>query len=670
MKAKRLIPIVLSLLMVGTLFAGCGGKGDSNTPEPPPSGDTDAPTVTGVVASADKTEANVGDTVNLSAVVNGTNNPSQAVTWEITEGGDFATLNGSTLTLTGEGTVKVVAKSNADSTKKSDVITITINAQQGGGGEASDTSTVFNNKIYLVGDSTVCAFTDSYYLPRYGYGTQIAEYINVPAENVKNYAMSGRSSYSLITDTASNYNTLKSEIKSGDYLIIGFGHNDEKREVARYSDPTLATDDASTMIGTHNAGRPVSFKYILYNYYIKIAEEAGAIPVLCTPITRFDAKNAGYTGSIIHQTETKTDTDTTANPDVTTQFNGGDYSQAIRDLANEKGVALVDLTTITANDYQALGNDVAKNYHAATGASWADESKTSKVPTGIDATHTNKYGAKMNAYHIATELAKTQLSIKASIKTNIVKPTYETEYEGAINQSYVITENRPFNPETDAANTLGSLTASTTDSASQNSYKWYGTNIGNLDPTHISISQGSDANGATFTISVTAGKGKVASGEDQMAAVFIQVPWATAFTVTADVAVTEYGGSQSGFGLMVRDDIAVGKVETIATNYITAGVYGTSSGSPMGFCRNNGTLAKSGTKAPNDSLAGNTYSLSLARTSQSVTANFGTNSYSAVSDFDLAASDSEYVYICLWATRGANVTFSNIHFTSGEWQSA
>ena len=70
-------------------------------------------------------------------------------------------------------------------------------------------------------------------------------------------------------------------------------------------------------------------------------------------------------------------------------------------------------------------------------------------------------------------------------------------------------------------------------------------------------------------------------------------------------------------------------------------------------------------------LAANSeYLLTLARSSQSITAKIGNYSYSVVSGFDLAVSDSEYVYVCLWATPGTEVTFSNISFTSNEWVNA
>ena len=76
-----------------------------------------------------------------------------------------------------------------------------------GGGMGEVPSEPFTGKIYIVGDSTVCSFNDNYYLPRYGYGTQISKYINVADENVENLALSGRSSKSFLAEE--NYTTFK-----------------------------------------------------------------------------------------------------------------------------------------------------------------------------------------------------------------------------------------------------------------------------------------------------------------------------------------------------------------------------------------------------------------------------------------------------------------------------
>ena len=76
--------------------------------------------------------------------------------------------------------------------------------------------------VYMVGDSTVCNYTNdtSLAFPRNGYGMWVGNYLNENA-TVVNLALSGRSSKSFLQET--NYTTLKNSISKGDYLIIGFG---------------------------------------------------------------------------------------------------------------------------------------------------------------------------------------------------------------------------------------------------------------------------------------------------------------------------------------------------------------------------------------------------------------------------------------------------------------
>jgi lysophospholipase L1-like esterase len=221
--------------------------------------------------------------------------------------------------------------------------------------------------LYLVGDSTVCSFNDTYYYPRYGYGTQLYRYFNLP---IINLALSGRSSKSFIVEK--NYQNLLQNIKSGDFLLIGFGHNDEKPDPLRYTNPSLKIDN------------PSSFQYYLYTFYIKIALDRGAIPILCTPIVRRNPAGE-YTGIFIHKT------------DNIENFPGGDYAESIRQLGQQLGITVLDLTNRTKKLYETLGPEKTLLFHA----------RTTENPSSIDNTHVNIYGAAIIAYILAEELSQT-----------------------------------------------------------------------------------------------------------------------------------------------------------------------------------------------------------------------------------------------------------------------
>ena len=240
-------------------------------------------------------------------------------------------------------------------------------------------------KVYFVGDSTVCEYEGDLkdLTLRNGYGMRVKEYLN-GIETV-NLALSGRSSRSFLTED--NYPVLVESLKKGDYLVIGFGHNDQKKD-ERFSDPTLDEKE------------PTSFKHYLNEYYIKLAVDRGAVPIICTPIARLrdDFDYSGVGGHI-----TTTDGG----------FIGGDYPAAIRSLASDKGVTLIDMTAKTIELYKSLPIEVTFNL-------FADDTKKAG---GVDHTHLNGYGARYMAYIFCSELIKTSCPLKNYVDlSKLIRP--------------------------------------------------------------------------------------------------------------------------------------------------------------------------------------------------------------------------------------------------------
>lgn len=516
----------------------------------------------------------------------------------------------------------------------------------GGGSQGSthnpgeDTSTKLTGKIYLVGDSTVCDFSDNYYLPRKGYGTQLHNYINCEPSQIINLALSGRSSKSFLTE--GNYTTLKSSITAGDYLIIGFGHNDEKSaEPARFTDPNGTHTEATTAKGD-------SFRYVLYENYVKLAKDKGATPILCTPIVRYTAGD--YTGDKIHVTS------------------DGDYPAAIKALGEATQTTVIDLTTITKEIYEA-DKDAAQYFHAHTTYKEATHKPTTdnETPDGRDDTHINMYGAKMVSYRLTQALLNTACTLKNNVKTNSVAPSKDRDYSAAINLNYEKPTVEAFNPANYASrNVTGD---------------WYHTVIGNIGGNKASNFTLTHSNGV-FTVGNSGNaNGKFDGSGDGFGAIFMQIGKNKNFTASASVKVNAVGTSnpnQSGFGLMLRDDIYIdgepagtytGK-EVISTNYVTAGVMG--DGSAALFSRENGALTKPGNSAT--VAVGSTYTVSIERIGQTVNVAFddGAHNYTKkFTDFDFVASDNGYMYLCMFANRGLAVEFSNVQFEiTGESQGA
>ena len=488
------------------------------------------------------------------------------------------------------------------------------------------------SEIYLVGDSTVCSFNDNYYMPRYGYGTQIVEYFNVTSDQVVNLAMSGRSSLSFLTEP--NYTTLKNSIGEGDYLIIGFGHNDEKDDdAARFTNPNKDYDDTTI------EGGP-SFKYTLYENYIKLAKDAGATPILCTPIVRYSS-SADYTGAKIHDTDI------------------GDYSQAIRDLGEETDTTVIDLTTITKELYES-DNEAAAMFHAHTTYEGEEPNET---PAGRDDTHLNKYGAQMVAYQFATAIAETDNTLGNYVKDGISAPTDRTI---AIKENYTKT---PYTtPDLDNLTPIATIEGTNSVTGGAYTTTWYKTTMGDIGGNdklpNFSTTYADDV----FTVSNPGGcNGKFASSADGFTAAFMRVSKDDNFTITVTATLTSLEGlssnpNQAGFGIMLRDDMHIDVFDnTVSSNYVTAGFL--MDGHVL-FNRASKTLTKGDSCAVPE--AGDTYTMTISRLGQvvTVTVTDGTNTYTKThTDYDFTAVDNDYMYICLFANRGMEVEYSNITFS-------
>lgn len=492
--------------------------------------------------------------------------------------------------------------------------------------------------MYLVGDSTVASFSDSYYYPRYGYGTQISNYFSDKV-TVRNFALSGRSSKSFITE--SNYNTLKQSLKAGDILVIGFGHNDEKSDDAdRFTDASKPYTD------------PSSFGYYLYEYYIKLAQEVGAIPVLCTPIVRADSKD-NYSGDKGHNTS------------------NGDYARAIREVGEAYSVEVIDLTVLTRTRYENIGYAEACCYHAVLQGKY-DTDGTTVIPdfNTVDTTHLNIYGAKYVAYVLAKEFSELD-GIGGYVLPDIAEPTKAdlVPLAGYKVPEYKIPDFESYKPATQFQT---------------QSDGWYGTAFGTTGGNPQSSSNGyfaKETSNGVFEVgqylASGSNKGKFQSSDDGFAFAFRQVEANKNFTLTVSGKILQTASTkQAGFGLMLRDDCYINQsVESpVSSNYVTAGFLCSSSSMSANFYRENGSL-KSG-KSTNLSLAkiGDEFTMTITRVGQVVTVSvtYKGNTYESThTDFDFFANDTGYMYVGMFANRGTLVEFSNVQFEiTGESQGA
>lgn len=469
--------------------------------------------------------------------------------------------------------------------------------------------------MWVIGDSTVCGFNDSYFYPRYGYGTQLLEYFDANKFEVQNLALSGRSSLSFLAEA--NYKTLIDGMQSGDVLIIGFGHNDEKAETARYTNPN---GDYKT------AG---SFANCLYENYVKIAKEKGVTVILCTPIVRRTGTGE-WSNSYLHITTT------------TGEFEGGNYVEAIIKLGQDTNTAVVDMTALTKEVYDALGAEETLNLHA-----WL-----SSKPGSVDNTHTNIWGAKYNAYLLAkavkalnisgiSEFVKNVDAAPAKADHLVSNPDYvEPVYDSNLAQSEIWADYGIFK----------------------------GTVFGDVGGTPSTKNQilETDAKG-NMHIAVMNNKGKISGSTDGIAMYYYKIPADATFTLTADMTINAYNSNnQVAFGLMVRDAMYIDFNSKDFNGDSVNAAFSRLADMDSGVALNNCYARKDGKLMYGPSLsraytAGETVTLTLSGTADGYSTKIGEEeTVSGGFDFKLTYLDPDYVYIGMFASRNADVTFSNI----------
>lgn len=543
-----------------------------------------------------------------------------------------------------------VSCSDGDDAENSspDTVTPGTDENQSGSGDTDsgdnvewDDSSLKEAVLWVVGDSTVCDYikedgthTDAtYFYPRYGYGTQLGNNLSSKI-TVKNLALSGRSSKSFLAEQ--NYADLVSEIKAGDFLVIGFGHNDQKSDDAdRF---------ASANEGTDTEG---SFKNILYNKYVKMAQEKGAVPILCSPICRLSNTN-DYSSDKAHITST------------------GDYRKAVEDLATEKSVQFVDLTSMTKALYEEVKYDEAVYFHAVTKGKSSDEPDFATV----DGTHINIYGAKMISYFFAKTVSESNCPLKPYVKS-AYKP--EKSVDLVKNDKFVYVEYEV--PDLSKLNDKANLKCT--------SAGWYGTAFGDCGGEPASSSNGyfaQETSAGIFKVGqtgTTSPKGKITSSADGFAFAFQQIPVSKNFTLTAKAKILTVAKdkNQAGFGLMLRDDCYTPNRTAVSSNYVASGLYAdTASSCVANWKRETSALVVSTNKIPALYAEGDEAELSVVRTGQVVKVKvvYKGNTYEdTYTDFDFTAKDSDYFYAGMFATRGTCVEFTDVVLNiTGESQGA
>ena len=212
-------------------------------------------------------------------------------------------------------------------------------------------------KIHTIGDSTMADYDQAEPDQKgmYGWGQVFGDYFS-NGMTVKNWGDRGESARSFYRKF---WSKTKTEIKKGDYVLIQFGHNDQK---------SVTTD--------------VYREYL--SRFICETRELGATPILVTSICRklFEGTKISRLGRI----------DNGKAHGVDENDHTYDYPYHMKKVADSLKVECLDLTTACKEYMESWGPEGCKQFFPAGGS-----------------THTNELGARVNAQLVA------QLMYKANI---------------------------------------------------------------------------------------------------------------------------------------------------------------------------------------------------------------------------------------------------------------
>ena len=195
--------------------------------------------------------------------------------------------------------------------------------------------------VFLCGNSTV---VDQENEPWASWGQMITRWFT-PQVAIANYAESGLSCTTFLAQL--RLEKILSQLKKGDYVLVEFGHNDEKEK------------------------KPGDGAWYSYSRNLKVFSDlvkaAGGHIIFCTPTARRFFNDDHLTIRNTH----------------------GDYPEAMKTVARREGIPVIDLTSMSTVFYEALGEENSKKALVHYPANTFPNQDTPLA----DNTHFNPFGA-------------------------------------------------------------------------------------------------------------------------------------------------------------------------------------------------------------------------------------------------------------------------------------
>ncbi len=218
----------------------------------------------------------------------------------------------------------------------------------------------------MIGDSTMAQKSESRF-PETGWGQTMPQLVT---ENttIHNHAVNGRSTKSFINE--GRWAKVLDSIQPGDYVIIQFGHNDEKPDSARHTDPYTSFKDNLKRFATETQNK-------------------GAFPIICSSIVRRHFDEEGKL-----------------------EDSHGDYIPAAEMAAKETQTPYINMETLTRQLVVKLGEEKSIELYNHCEPGQYPGFKNGKH----DNTHLNVKGAKSVAEIFVKACKDKQLDIARTMK--------------------------------------------------------------------------------------------------------------------------------------------------------------------------------------------------------------------------------------------------------------
>ncbi len=219
--------------------------------------------------------------------------------------------------------------------------------------------------VYMIGDSTMANKSLDAGNQERGWGHVLGGYFTEDVR-VENHAVNGRSSKSFINE--GRWDAVVNKIRPGDYVFIQFGHNDEKADPKRHTDPGTTFDEN-------------------LRKFVRETRAKGGIPVLFNSIVR---RNFGANPQAVAADDVRSEQSDDIVEGDTLVDTHGKYLDSPRNVAREMGVTFIDLNKATKELVESMGVEGSKELFM-----WIPKGVSPACPKGRqDNTHLNVYGAR------------------------------------------------------------------------------------------------------------------------------------------------------------------------------------------------------------------------------------------------------------------------------------